>query len=108
MIFTCLAKTPADRYASAAELREALKTIMKTLQIESGIIPGDAAAALPVSPAEEEKRSTGLLSMLAERFRESAETQSKQNTIMVLPFKNVGPEVVAPLYGLTRWSWAAG
>ena len=95
----CLAKTPADRYASAAELREALKTIMKTLQIESGIIPGDAAAALPVSPAEEEKRSTGLLSMLAERFRESAETQSKQNTIMVLPFKNVGPEVVAPLYG---------
>jgi serine/threonine-protein kinase len=94
-----LAKTPADRYASAADVREALKTIMKAMQIESGIIPGDAAAALPVSSAEAEKRTTGLLSMLAERFREAPESAARQNTIIVLPFKNVGPEAVAPLYG---------
>ncbi|HEY0758635.1 MAG TPA: protein kinase [Acidisarcina sp.] len=99
VIFCCLQKNPAERYASAADVREALKTIMKVLRIETGIIPGDAAANLPVSTAETEKRTTGLLSMLAERFRESAETQSKQNTILVLPFQNFGAADVAPLYG---------
>src|SRR5277367_647508 len=99
VIFRCLEKTPQERYSSAADVREALKTIMKALQIETGIIPGDAAANLPVSPAEAEKRSTGFLSMLAERFRESAATQSKQNTVLVLPFQNLGAADVAPLYG---------
>jgi serine/threonine-protein kinase len=100
VIFCCLKKTPAERYASAAEVREALKTIMKTLQFETGIIPGDAAAVLPPSTAaEEEKRATGLLSMLAERFRESSEEKAAQNTILVLPFKNLGAADVAPLYG---------
>ena len=99
VIGTLLRKTPADRYASAADAREALKTIMKTLQLESGIIPGDAAATLPISSVESEKGATGFLSMLAERFRDSPESAAKQNSIMVLPFKNLGPEPVAPLYG---------
>ena len=99
VISTLLAKTPADRYASAADVREALKTIMKTMQFESGIIPGEAAATLPISAAESEKRTTGFLSMLAERFRDSPESAAKQNSIMVLPFKNLGAEPVAPLYG---------
>jgi serine/threonine protein kinase/Tfp pilus assembly protein PilF len=99
VILLCLEKNPAERYASAAEIREALKTVMKALQIETGIIPGEAAAHLPVSAPEDEKRTTGLLSMLAERFRESADTQAKQNTIVVLPFKNFGPSEVTALYG---------
>src|ERR1700689_1394254 len=32
-------KTPSGRYSSAADLREALKTIMKTVQFETGILP---------------------------------------------------------------------
>ncbi|HEY0784980.1 MAG TPA: protein kinase [Acidobacteriaceae bacterium] len=99
VLLTLLAKTPADRYASAGDVREALKTIMKAMQIESGIIPGEMGASLPVSSAEAEKRTTGFLSMLAERFRETSDATAKQNTIIVLPFKNVGDTAVAPLYG---------
>ncbi|HZZ41284.1 MAG TPA: protein kinase [Acidobacteriaceae bacterium] len=100
VILCLLKKTPAERYGSAAEVRESLKTIMKALQLETGIIPGDAAAVLPPStPAEQEKRATGLLSMLAERFRESSDDKAAQNSILVLPFQNLGAGEVAPLYG---------
>jgi serine/threonine-protein kinase len=99
VIATCLEKTPASRYTSAAEVREALKTIMKALQIETGVIPGDAAANLPVSAAEQELRNTGFFSMLAERFREPSVDRNAQNSLMVLPFTNLGLTEAAPLYG---------
>jgi serine/threonine-protein kinase len=99
VIAACLEKNPAQRYASAAEVREALKTIMKALQIETGSIPGDAAANLPTTGAEAEKRATGFLSMLAERFRESTGDRTQQNSLVVLPFANLGATEVAPLYG---------
>ena len=99
VIATCLEKNPGARYNTAAEVREALKTIMKALQIETGIIPGDAAAILPTTGVEAEKRNTGILSMLAERFRESASERAAQNSLVVLPFTNLGATDVAPLYG---------
>jgi serine/threonine-protein kinase len=99
VIAACLEKNPGARYASAAEVREALKTIMKALQIETGIIPGDAAANLPTTSAEAEKRATGFLSLLAERFRESTTERAQQNSLVVLPFTNLGATEVAPLYG---------
>jgi serine/threonine-protein kinase len=95
----CLEKNPSARTASAAEVREGLKTIMKALRIETGTIPGDAAANLPATGAEAEKRTTGLLSMLAERFRESGGERAAQNSLVVLPFANLGATEVAPLYG---------
>ncbi|MGD0307594.1 MAG: protein kinase, partial [Candidatus Acidiferrales bacterium] len=99
VIAACLEKNPGARTASAADVREGLKTIMKALRIETGIIPGDAAANLPATGAETEKRTTGLLSMLAERFRESAGEQKTQNSLVVLPFANLGATEAAPLYG---------
>ncbi len=99
VIASCLEKNPGARYASAAEVREALKTIMKALQIETGIIPGEAAANLPTTGIEAEKRNTGFLSMLAERFRESATERTPQNSLVVLPFTNLGATELAPLYG---------
>ncbi len=99
VIATCLEKNPVARYASAAEVREALKTIMKAQQIETGSIPGEAAANLPTTGPEAEKRATGFLSMLAERFRESTPDRSQQNSLVVLPFSNLGGKEVAPLYG---------
>jgi serine/threonine protein kinase/tetratricopeptide (TPR) repeat protein len=99
VVATCLQKTPSGRYSSAADLREALRTIMKTMQFETGILPGETATNLQVPAAEREKRTTGFLSMLAERFRESADEQQKQNTIIVLPFQNFGQSDESPLYG---------
>jgi serine/threonine protein kinase/Tfp pilus assembly protein PilF len=99
VIATCLEKNPAVRYSSAAEVREALKTIMKAMQLETGGIPGDAAANLVTSGPEAEKRTTSFLSMLAERFRESSPETTRQNSVVVLPFNNLGTTQVAPLYG---------
>src|SRR3954454_18925965 len=99
VIATCLEKNPVERYTSAGEIREALKTIMKALQIETGSIPGEAAANLPTTGPEAEKRATGLLSMLAERFRESAPDRAEQNSLVVLLFTNLGGREVAALYG---------
>jgi serine/threonine-protein kinase len=99
VIAACLEKNPGARTASAADVREGLRTIMKALRIETGIIPGDAAANLPATGPEAEKRTTGLLSMLAERFRESTGDQKTQNSLVVLPFANLGATAAAPLYG---------
>ena len=99
VIATCLEKNPAARSSSAAEVREALKTIMKAQQLETGVIPGDAAANLPLNEAASAERATGFLSMLAERFRESGADRTPGTSIVVLPFVNLGATDVAPLYG---------
>jgi serine/threonine protein kinase/tetratricopeptide (TPR) repeat protein len=113
VILRCLEKQPSARFSSAADVREGLRTVMKTLQLDSVGMPGDSISQVPaqgrleLETPEEEKRATGILSMLAERFRESGATgAAKQNSIVVLPFINFGatsaaePETApAPLYG---------
>jgi serine/threonine-protein kinase len=97
VILRCLEKQPSERYASAGELREGLKTIVKSLQLDSVVMPGEGAINMPaqqrldMETPEEEKRTTGILSMLAERFRDSTATpHSKGPNIVVLPFVNLG------------------
>jgi serine/threonine-protein kinase len=108
VILRCLEKQPSERYASAAELREGLKTIVKSLQLDSVVMPGEGAINMPaqqrldMETPEEEKRTTGILSMLAERFRDSTTTtqQSKGGpSIVVLPFVNLGASDATHFYG---------
>ena len=119
VILRCLEKQPSARFGSASEVREALRTIMMAMQLDSVLLPGDNIAMRPLQgrlalnpgdTPEEEKRTTGILSMLAERFRESGNTSAtKQNSIVVLPFVNFGKLAsadpasasgdVSPLYG---------
>ncbi len=102
VILRCLEKQPSARFTSAADVRESLRTIIRTSQLDSILLPADVAIAIRNgrSPQEEEKRSTGILSMLAERFREpAANASSRQSTVVVLPFADFSAANTSPLYG---------
>jgi serine/threonine-protein kinase len=106
VILRCLEKQPSERYASAAEVREGLKTIVKSLQLDTMVMASEGAInmaaqqRLDMETPEEEKRTTGILSMLAERFRESTTSQEKKGTdIVVLPFVNLGTTEATHFYG---------
>ena len=92
LIVKCLAKTPSERLASAADLREALRTILRSRGLEP--LPGAEAPKAPPAPAGR----TGFLAMLAERFMRHADLPA--TSITVLPFRDLKPGAEAPLYGL--------
>ena len=70
------------------------------------MMPGEGAINMPaqqrldLETPEEEKRTTGILSMLAERFRDTAtDTTNKGQIIVVLPFVNLGSTESQHFYG---------
>ena len=98
VILKALAKNPAQRYGSAAEMREALRTVMKTLQHDEAMVPVEVPA-LAVNGSEPD-RKTGIFSMLAERFMGGAPGEVPHNSLAVLPFTSLGTEDDAPFYGV--------
>jgi eukaryotic-like serine/threonine-protein kinase len=107
VIRRCLEKQPSERYSSALEVREGLRTVLKSLHLDTVVMPGEGATnmsaqqRLDLNTPEEEKRTTGILSMLAERFRESGANSETKGTssIVVLPFVNLGASEATPFYG---------
>src|SRR6201996_956529 len=106
VILRCLEKQPSERYGSAAEVREGLRTILRSLQLDAMVMASEGAInmaaqqRLDLETPEEEKRTTGILSMLAERFRESTASPEKKGTdIVVLPFVNLGTTEATHFYG---------
>ena len=99
-IMRCLEKNPTARYLTAGEVREALRTVMRALQVDAGMVVPEAPTRVPAGGVDTEKRATGILSMLAERFREPDEERAPQNSIVVAPFENLGGTSVAPFFGL--------
>ena len=105
VILRCLEKQPSARFNSAADIREALRTIMRTMQLDSVLLPAEAFHLTPTQQTgaeseAQEKRSSGILSLLAERFREpAANATSRQKSVVVLPFIDFSAVNSSPLYG---------
>ncbi|HSR49929.1 MAG TPA: protein kinase [Acidobacteriota bacterium] len=89
VVSKALEKQPSKRYKTAADLRDALKTVMKSLHYEVGVVPGEASAVLPAPEAKRDKRS-GIFSLLAERFLGAGAPRVPANTLAVLPFRPLG------------------
>jgi len=93
VVLKALAKNPADRFASAAEVREALRTLVKALRVDAAVAPGSSA------PTRGPDRRTGALSMLAERFMRLG-SAPPPNSIAVVPFRDGAPGEASAFYGL--------
>ena len=96
VILKALAKNPAERYVSAAEMREALRTVMRRIQQDEEVL---LPVELPVSAGDPE-RKTGLFSMLAERLMGGPEGEVAANSIAVLPFTPLAGDDGPSFYGV--------
>ena len=94
VMLKALAKNPGHRFDTAAQLRDALKTIMRALALDAGL-PGQAAAApAPVAAA----KRAGFWSSLAELVAKGSR-KAPRNSLAVLPFKDLSQPPAAPYYG---------
>src|SRR5699024_6016545 len=90
LIMRAIEKQPSNRFKTVSEVHEALKTLMKSMDFEQGMIPGESSALLP-SPQQKNKKNkrTGVFSMLTEFFARKESSEVQHNSIAILPFKQV-------------------
>ena len=98
VILKALAKRPADRFAFASELRDALKVLMRSLCFEAGVVPGEASAMLP-SPAPKVEEKAGLFSALAGRLLSGRPAPLECGVLAVVPFQDLKPTEETRFYG---------
>lgn len=108
LIMKALDKQPGNRFESVTELHGALKTLMKSMDFEKGMIPGESSALLPSpSPSQKQKNKaadkgerTGVFSMLTEFFLQKDDPDIPENSIAVLPFKQIEENGKTRYFGL--------
>lgn len=109
LILKALNKQPSNRFQSAAQLHGSLKTLMQTMNFEKGVIPGESSALLPTpspTPQKDFNRKkgssnrSGMFSMLTEFFMQKENQDIPENSIAVLPFKQVEESTKNRYFGL--------
>jgi len=127
IVTRALAKNPANRWTTAGDLRDALRTTLLALEVDPGLLPGRNVSPAASSgrlkagkagkagkgtkggaaAAAGEQRRRGVLSMFVERFLGGDEAPAPPpGSVAVLPFKGSGD--AAPLYGLALAEAIAG
>lgn len=99
LVMKAIDKQPSNRVTSVTELREALKTLMKSMDFEQGMVPGENSAVLP-SPAPDSRHKAGLFSMLTEFFLQRGGQDIPENSIAVLPFRQMEENGHTRYFGL--------
>ena len=105
IVAKAMAKNPAERYRSVAEMRESLRTLTRSFPAEAYMGP-EQPASVTLTPADaisesekEADKETGLFSMLAERFMGRHAGDVPANSVAVLPFADLGQQPNAIFYG---------
>ena len=95
VITKSLAKAPADRFGSAAALRDSLRTILHSIGSIADAAGPDLVPSYPKPPTPEK---LGFLANLTARFKR--EKTATKNSVAVVPFVNLGG------YRTARVLWA--
>lgn len=104
LVMKALDKQPGHRFESVSDLHGALKTIMKEMDFEQGMIPGEQSALLPSTGTKKsirkERKKESLLSKITKLFKKSEKNTFAENSIAVLPFKQVEESQRSRYFGL--------
>jgi len=94
LVAKALAKNPRERYQSAAELRDALATFVRSTQPDAALLAGRPVPPPPTAPA----RRSGFWSMVSAVFG-GGRPEPPGAGVVVLPFEEIGEPAPGPSYG---------
>ncbi len=97
VIRRALARQPEDRFRYASEVRDALRTVARSLDPDLQAAGAPSEAPVPAPPVEAAPERGGLLSALADRLLPGRAPAPLAGTVAVLPFEDVG-EPPGPAY----------
>jgi len=101
IVLKALAKQPAMRFRSAQDLADALKAVMRSLQLDTGKLPITLSEVVPPARASEARPRSGVFSQLVGRLLPERALRIPDNSIALLPFQDLDAPDAPPLRGFT-------